>query len=76
MLPLLSDFPLVSLVAGDIFLLGEPSTLELAAGLSLSPVAPLSVDAPLLHSSKVGIRGGRLGGGGAALFGPFLAGEV
>lgn len=59
-----------------VFLLGEPSALELAAGLSLSPVAPLSVGAPLLHSSKVGIRGGRLGGAGAVLFGPLLAGEV
>lgn len=76
MLPLLSDFSLPSPVAGDLFLLGEDSALELAAGLSLSPVAALSVDSPLLHSSKEGIRGGRLGGGGAALFGPFLAGEV
>ena len=68
--------PLLSPVVGDIFLLGEPSALELAAGRSLSPVAPLSVGAPLFHSSKEGIRGGRLGGGGAALFVPFLAGEV
>lgn len=76
LLPLLSDFPSPSPVAGDLFLLGEDSALEVAAGLSLLPMAALSVDSPLLHSSKEGIRGGRLGGGGAALFGPFLAGEV
>ena len=56
----------------DIALLGEFSALGLAAGLSLSPVTPRS----LFHSSKVGIRGGLLGGAGAVLLGPLLAGEV
>ena len=62
------SFPL----SEDTCLAGVLSALELTADLSLSPVVPRSD----LHSSKVGIRGGRLGGAGAVLFGPLFAGEV
>ena len=48
----------------DTCLVGVLSALELTADLSLSPVVPRSD----LHSSKVGIRGGRLGGAGAVFF--------
>ena len=60
--PLLSDFSCVSPV------------LE-TAGLSLSPAASPSV-CSLFHSSKEGMRGGRLGGAGAALFGALFAGDA
>ena len=77
LLPLPSEvgavvFGVSSPLSEDIGLLGEFSALGPAVGLSLSPVAPLS----LFHSSKVGMSGGRLGGAGAFLLGPLLAGEV
>ena len=64
---LLSDFSFLSPASDEI-------TLE-TAGLSLSLAGPPSV-CSLFHSSKEGMRGGRLGGAGAALFGVLFAGDA